>query len=57
MPGSVGELNWGGAAGTYFWADPKEELFAVLMIQSLAQRVRFRNMVKNLVYTSLDKPN
>ena len=57
VPGSVGELYWGGAGGTYFWADPKEELFAVLMIQSFAQRVRFRNMVKNLVYTSLDKPN
>ena len=57
MPGSVGELYWGGAGGTYFWADPKEELFAVMMIQSFAQRVRFRNMVKNLVYTSLDKPN
>jgi len=57
VPGSVGELNWGGAAGTYFWADPKEELFVVMMIQSFAQRVRFRNTIKNLVYTSLDKPN
>jgi CubicO group peptidase (beta-lactamase class C family) len=57
LPGSVGELYWGGVGGTYFWADPKEELFAVLMIQSFAQRARFRNVVKNLVYTSLDKPN
>ena len=48
MARSVGELNWGGAAGTYFWADPKEELFAVMMIQSFAQRVRYRNMVKTL---------
>jgi CubicO group peptidase (beta-lactamase class C family) len=57
VPGSVGELNWGGAAGTYFWADPKEELFVVMMIQTFEQRVRFRNTIKNLVYTSLDKPN
>jgi CubicO group peptidase (beta-lactamase class C family) len=57
VPGSVGELYWGGAAGTFFWADPKEEMFVILMMQSPAQRVRFRNMIKNLVYTSLDKPN
>ena len=57
MPGSIGELNWGGAAGTYFWADPKEEMFVVLTIQSFAQRVRYRNMVKNLVYTAMEKAN
>jgi CubicO group peptidase (beta-lactamase class C family) len=57
LPGSVGELYWGGVGGTYFWADPKEELFAVLMIQSFAQRARFRTVVKNLFYSSLDKPN
>src|SRR5499427_2568615 len=27
LPGSVGELNWGGAGGTYFWIDPKEGMF------------------------------
>jgi CubicO group peptidase (beta-lactamase class C family) len=57
VPGSVGELNWGGVAGTYFWADPKEELFVVMMIQSYAQRARYRNMVKTLVYSAMDKPN
>jgi CubicO group peptidase (beta-lactamase class C family) len=57
VPGSVGELYWGGAGGTFFWADPKEEMFVVFMMQSPAQRVRYRNMIKNLVYTSLDKPN
>jgi CubicO group peptidase (beta-lactamase class C family) len=57
LPGSVGELNWGGAGGTYFWSDPKEEMFTVLMIQSFAQRVRYRTMVKTLVYSALDKPN
>ncbi len=24
--GSVGQYGWGGAAGTYFWVDPDEEL-------------------------------
>ena len=33
MPGSVGEFGWGGAAKTYYWVDPKEELVGVLMAQ------------------------
>lgn len=31
--GSVGQYGWGGAAGTYFWVDPEEQLVAILMIQ------------------------
>lgn len=31
--GSVGQNGWGGAAGTWYWSDPKEGLSAVLMIQ------------------------
>ena len=27
-PGSVGQYFWGGAAGTQFWVDPKEDLWA-----------------------------
>lgn len=27
VAGSVGEYNWGGAGGTYFWVDPREDLF------------------------------
>lgn len=57
LPGSVGELNWGGAGGTYFWADPKEEMFVVTMMQSPAQRLRARNAIKAFVYGALDKPN
>ena len=33
LPGSVGEFGWGGAAKTYYWVDPKEELVGVLMTQ------------------------
>jgi len=31
--GSVGAYGWGGAFGTYFWIDPKEQMFGILMIQ------------------------
>lgn len=30
---SKGEYSWGGAAGTYFWVDRKEDLTAVFLIQ------------------------
>ena len=54
VEGSVGEMGWGGAGGTYFWIDPKESMFVVVMMQAPSQRVRIRNTLKNLVYGALD---
>ncbi len=34
--GSVGKNGWGGAAGTWYWVDPAEDLVAVLMVQRMA---------------------
>jgi CubicO group peptidase (beta-lactamase class C family) len=34
--GSLGKNGWGGAAGTWSWVDPEEDLVAVLMIQRMA---------------------
>jgi CubicO group peptidase (beta-lactamase class C family) len=34
--GSPGDYNWGGAGGTAFWVDPKEQMFVVFMMQSLS---------------------
>lgn len=53
LPGSVGDFSWSGIYGTYFWIDPKEELFAVLMMQSMAMRVPYRVLMRNLVYQAL----
>ncbi len=33
--GSQGEYNWGGAAGTRFWIDPKEHMIGVFLINVL----------------------
>lgn len=30
---SVGSYGWGGAYGTYFWIDPKEEMIGIMMLQ------------------------
>ena len=30
---SVGSYGWGGAYGTYFWVDPKEDMIGIMMVQ------------------------
>jgi CubicO group peptidase (beta-lactamase class C family) len=54
--GSVGEYNWGGAGGTYFWVDPKEDMFVVFMMQSPKQRVAYRYLLKDMIYSAIIKP-
>ena len=49
MDGSVGEYYWAGYAGTFFWVDPKEELVAVYMMQSVRQLVPAATSFKTLV--------
>jgi CubicO group peptidase (beta-lactamase class C family) len=53
FPGSVGNYYWGGAAGTTFWVDPAERLFAVLMIQAPGQREHYRVLFRDLVYAAV----
>ena len=51
--GSVGEYEWSGGSGTYFLVDPKEDMFAILMIQSPSQRGRIQSALKSLIYGAL----
>jgi CubicO group peptidase (beta-lactamase class C family) len=53
FPGSVGTYYWGGAAGTTFWVDPVERLFAVLMIQAPIQREHYRVLFRDMVYAAV----
>ena len=52
-PGSVGEFNWGGAAGTAFWVDPKEQLVPIMLIQAPGQRLYYRFAFRDLVYGAI----
>ncbi len=52
-PGSVGAYYWGGMAGTTFFVDPAEDLFACLMLQAPNQREYYRRLFRNLVYATL----
>ena len=54
--GSVGEYNWGGAGGTFFWADPKENMFVVYAMQSPKNRVAYRPILRSMIYAAIDKP-
>ncbi|HEY4040842.1 MAG TPA: serine hydrolase domain-containing protein [Rhodopila sp.] len=53
FPGSVGNYYWGGAAGTTFWVDPAERLFAVLMIQAPQQREHYRILFRDMVFAAV----
>ena len=51
--GSPGDYNWGGAGGTAFWVDPKERMFVVFMMQSPSQRMRYRPLLRDMIYAAI----
>jgi CubicO group peptidase (beta-lactamase class C family) len=55
-----GSIWWGGAAGTWFWIDPKNDLFFLGMIQRFgggaAGSERLGVESQNLVYSALTEP-
>jgi len=52
--GSIGEYDWAGAGGTYFWVDPKEQVVAILMTQAPGpSRVYYRQLFKELVQQAI----
>ena len=54
VPGSEGLFYWGGIAGTTFWIDPQEDLFAMMMIQAPGQRDYYRMLFRTLVYAAVE---
>jgi len=54
QPGSVGEYGWGGAYGSTYWVDPKEELVVVYFTQVRpGSIVRDQLMLRALIYQAL----
>jgi CubicO group peptidase (beta-lactamase class C family) len=50
VQGSPGEYMWAGAAGTFFWIEPKEQMAVVIMSQVPGPiRPYYRKMIKQLV--------
>ena len=53
-PASPGEVGWGGAASTVFWADPAQGLLVVFMTQVLpSTALPIRNKLHRLVHQAL----
>src|SRR5450631_39252 len=54
FPGSPGQFFWSGMAGTFFWIDPAEDMFAAFMMQGPGQREYIRSLLRNLVYATVE---
>lgn len=54
VPGSVGDHGWGGAASTFYWVDPVEDLTVLFMTQLLPSSAHpLRSQLKQLVHQAL----
>ena len=51
---SVGEFGWAGAASTYFWIDPQEDLIGLSMAQYLGAKIPLGDDIRNAVYQALE---
>ncbi|MGD2131275.1 MAG: serine hydrolase domain-containing protein [Maricaulaceae bacterium] len=52
-PEEPGAFSWFGIAGTNFWVDPGNDLFAVLMIQNQQLASRYQNIARGWVYGAM----
>ena len=53
--GEPGEWYWGGAGGTAFWVDPTDDMFVVFMMQSPKQRLHYRTVLRDMIYSAIEK--
>jgi CubicO group peptidase (beta-lactamase class C family) len=53
-PGPIGEYRWDGVAGTFFWVDPKDDMFVIFMAQTPSQRGRIQSDLRKLVYGAFE---
>ena len=51
----LGEYRWDGAAGSFFFVDPRDDMFVVFMVQAPSQGGRIQLALKTLIYEALEK--
>jgi CubicO group peptidase (beta-lactamase class C family) len=51
----LGEYRWDGVGGTFFFIDPKDDMFVIFMVQTPSQRGRIQLALKTLIYQALGK--
>jgi CubicO group peptidase (beta-lactamase class C family) len=58
LAGSRGDYSWGGAASTYFWIDPQEDLIAIFLTQLMpSSTYPIRRELRTLVYSAFTEVN
>lgn len=54
IPGSAGDFFWGGAASTFFWVDPAEDLIVLFLTQLLPSSAHpVRRQLRTMVYSAI----
>ncbi|MFK7765965.1 MAG: serine hydrolase domain-containing protein [Mariniblastus sp.] len=48
-----GDYGWGGAAGTRFWVNPEKQLAIIYMMQTMPNRSKFAETVREATYSAL----
>jgi CubicO group peptidase (beta-lactamase class C family) len=51
----LGEYRWDGAAGTFFFVDPVDDMFVVCMMQTPSHRGPIQLALKTLIYEALGR--
>ena len=54
MPGSAGEFGWSGAAKTYFWVDPQEQLIGLFLTQFMSGFDQPEQTLRVLAYQAIE---
>lgn len=54
-PGTIGDYFWGGAGGTYYFADPAQDMFVLFMIQAPKAGRTMRGLVRSQVYDAMTR--
>ncbi|MEM5314402.1 serine hydrolase domain-containing protein [Paraburkholderia sp. JHI869] len=54
IPGNAGDFFWGGAASTFFWVDPREDMIVLFLTQLLPSTAYpIRRQLRTLVYSAI----
>jgi CubicO group peptidase (beta-lactamase class C family) len=51
----LGEYRWDGVAGTFFFIDPQDDMFAICMMQTPSQRGRIQTELKGRIYAAMGR--
>src|SRR6202012_5809030 len=51
----LGEYRWDGVGGTFFFIDPRDDMFTICMMQSPSQRGPIEQELKTLIYEAIER--